>query len=57
MDEMLHRGLYHSAFSFYHLGGFILPQKRLTYKNAFIPFQPEVVFRKMEDIVGSLKGF
>lgn len=52
---MLHRSLYDSAFSFYQLGSFILPQKRLNYKNAFIPFQPEVEFRKMED-TDSLKG-
>lgn len=56
MDEMLHRSLYHSAFSFYHFDSFILPQKRLNYKNAFIPFQPEVEFRKIGD-TDTFKGF
>lgn len=56
MDEMLHRSFDYSAFSLHHLGGFILSQERLNYNNAFMPFQPGVELRKMENIVGCLKG-
>lgn len=55
MDEMLYRSLKHSVFSFYHLGGFLLPQKKTELQNAFIPLQLEVEFKMMED-VDSLKG-
>lgn len=56
MDEMLHGSLDYSAFSLYHLGGFILSQERLNYNKAFMPFQPEVELRKVENTVGCLKG-